>query len=343
MNILFFVDPSESHGIPLNAARGMVGKLPKMVAGLKQAGCKVDLLSGQHAASHMRAAASGVFDGIDRLFLLDGAAQDRMLSGPDGASALTAATPDPASIDRASAVLQAIGCTGPYDIVISPFTETAFLRALFPGARVLFFETGLVCHLPFQQFHVFDPFGTYRQGAYFSRLAEEDIDPGVEDYAPVLDRLTGVLRAFSRRFVEEAGGRRRLRGRFSRVVLLPLQVTDNPSFRGSVAFPSQFALLEHVLRRLPADLGLLVSEHPSYPQLTALQHEYLTQTYPNYIYYPRLQSLWSPSGVLLPVVDAVIGVSSTVLLQAHALGLRTFALGTGAFAALNRTRISTIS
>lgn len=336
MEILFFIDPSESHGIPLNAARGMIAKLPKMVAGLKAAGCKVDLLSGQRAARHMQDTSPGVFDGIDRVFLLDGANLDRMLSSPDGASALTMARPDPASVERASGVLQTIGCTGPYDIVISPFTETAFLQALFPKSRVLFFETGLVCHLPFAQFHVFDPFGTYRTGAYFARLRDADMDGDVEGYAPVLEQLTGVLRSFSRRFIEEAGGRRRLRGRFSRVVLLPLQVTDNPSFRGSVAFLSQFALLEHVLRRLPEDIGLLVSEHPSYPQITALQHEYLQQTYPNYIYYPRLQSLWSPSGVLLPIVDAVIGVSSTVLLQAHALGLRTFALGTGSFTALNQ-------
>jgi hypothetical protein len=335
MNILFFINPFETHGVPFNTARGMVAKLPPMVAALKAAGLQVQVLTSAAAAGAMAAQSSGVFSGVDRLHRLTDAQLFVITGGfPSlGREMLTSAAP--ACVAATREVLAGIDGLAMPDVVIVPFTETAFLKAVFPDAQVVFFETGLVCHLPFSQFHVFDPFGTFREGAYFSRIDVAKMGGEVDAYLPLLDRIGRGIRDFSRAYIDEAGGRRALRRGFSRVLMMPLQVTDSPSFAGVVRFPSQFALLEHVLACMPRDIGLLITEHPVFPQITAAQHDYLTETYSNYIYYPRLQRMWSLSAVVLPAVDAVIGVSSTVLLQAHAIGLRTFSIGHGPFAALN--------
>lgn len=315
----------------------MLEKLPRISAGLAEYGACVDVLTSAKAAGFMRRQNPDVFANIRTTHLLDDAALDRMTSGNVTLGNQILAQPelDPTQIANTRQILRDQACPDDYDIVLSPFTETIFLKAVFPKSRILFFETGLVCHLPFKQFHIFDPFGTFRSGAYFAQQIPPLIGEEVFEYQPVVDRIGAELRGFSRNFIKEAGGRSNLRRRFSRVVLLPLQVTDNPSFYGSAPFGSQFALLEYVLTKLPPDIGLLVSEHPSFPQITSIQHSYLGENYGNYIYARRLQALWSPSAVVLPAVDAVIGVSSTVLLQAHALGMRTFSLGRGSFTALN--------
>lgn len=337
MNILIFINPFETHGIPFNAARGMVDKLPNIVRAMTDSGFSADVLTSQPAARFMRQKSSAVFSGVDRVFELDTDGLATLAKGNPalGSQNFASLSVDSAWVSKVQEVLKRCGCLTHYDLVLCPFTETHAFKEVFPRSKVVFFETGLVCHLPFQQFHVFDPYGTFQSGAYFSKHKETDIGDEVEAYEPILNEVGSVIRSFSRKYLAEAGGRSALRRDFSRVALLPLQVSDSPSFQGAVPFKSQFAFLDFILSQIPSDVGLLVTEHPSFPQITATQHEYLSETYPSYIYSPRLQRLWSPSCVALPAVDAVISVSSTVLLQAHALGLRAFSVGDGAFSAMN--------
>lgn len=337
MKILFFVNPFETHGIPLNIAKGLVQKLPNMVSALSQKGAQVDLLTSINALTFFRDKNQNVINDFDTIFELNTDHINTICNGYPtlGADLVANPSPDSQTISSARRVLEEIGCSNSYDIVIVPFSETALIKELFPRSKTLFFETGVVCHLPFNQFHTFDPYGTFASGAYFSRLSENDIDENIEEYAPVLESLQKTMRAFSRKFVDEIGGRRALRRGFKKVVMVPLQISDNPSFSESVPFKSQFGFLEHVLQNTPAEIGVLVTEHPAYPQITAEQHNYLKTTYSNYIYFPKLQKLWSPSSIALPVIDAVVGVSSTVLFHAHALGIRTFSIGSSSFKALN--------
>lgn len=337
MKILFFVNPFETHGIPLNIAKGLKQKLPEMVSALAQKGAKVDLLTSSPAIALLSDKNEKLVNEINRIYELNTDHINRICKGYPtlGAELIASHSPSSETISATKKVLEELGCSDDYDVVIVPFSETTFIKELFPRAKTLFFETGVVCHLPFKQFHTFDPYGTFASGAYFSQLSENDIDEHIEEYAPVLEALQNNIRVFSRRFIDEIGGRRALRRGFKKVVMVPLQISDNPSFSESVPFKSQFNFLEHVLQNVPEEIGVLVTEHPAYPQITAEQHSYLKARYTNYIYFPKLQKLWSPSSIALPVVDAVIGVSSTVLFHAHAMGTRTFSIGRSSFSALN--------
>lgn len=342
MRVLFYVSPFDAHGIPLNYVHGALGKLSAMASGLKTYGARVEVLTSGYAAQVMRERDADVFRSCDRLWLMDeedvaglGPGSD---TGVGGADLFTAATPNAARLNRARAIMSRLGLTEDPDHVISMFAETGFLRELFPGSLVTFFETGLVSHLPFRQFHVLDPVGTYRDGAWFTNFSDAALLKSAEaltPYAPILDRIREGFGGFSDRFIGELGGHKAVRGGFRKVVLIPLQVMGNPSVDHTVPFSSPFQFLEYVLRRLPPDIGAVVSEHPMFPQITGKQHAYLQEVYENYLFSPQQQRIWSPSAILLPVVDAVIGISSTVLLQAHAMGIRTHSVGSSSFVHLN--------
>ena len=219
---------------------------------------------------------------------------------------------------------------------LSFFSETAFLKQIFKSAKVLFFETGLVCHQPFHQFHSFDPLGTIAKGSYVARgdhafLAEQKAT--LESYRPILKKIQQGIRAFSAQYYPSVSDLHGLRAKWKKIYL----AVGQPMARTSDAtlFPRSLDFVEHVLKSVPRDSAVLVTEHPSYPQITAVQHRYLQQTYPNYVFSPTLQSLYSASTICLPLVDAVVGISSTVLWHAHALEIKTFSFGTSCFTALN--------
>ena len=82
------------------------------------------------------------------------------------------------------------------------------------------------------------------------------------------------------------------------------------------SFESQFEFLQYVLSKVPEDIGVIVTSHPFYPQLTEGWVKYFSNKYPNFIFDIIFQKYWSASQFLLNDVDAVITVSSSVGLQA---------------------------
>ena len=110
-----------------------------------------------------------------------------------------------------------------------------------------------------------------------------------------------------------------MRKRHRRLCLLPLQFAGEPGFELNSPFRNQGEYLFHVLERLPADLGLLVIEHPTAHWIGDIiddeTREYVRGQYPQ-VTFVDWQRVESAGQYLIHHVDYVIGVSSSLGLQA---------------------------
>lgn len=107
-----------------------------------------------------------------------------------------------------------------------------------------------------------------------------------------------------------------LKRRYRKVVLLPLQYSRSIAFDLCCSFDSQLAFAEHVLAQTPHDIGVIVTAHKQYEDLTPDQVRYLKDKYPNYISNEEFKESVTQSQNLVPWVDGVVGVSTAVVMQA---------------------------
>jgi hypothetical protein len=112
-----------------------------------------------------------------------------------------------------------------------------------------------------------------------------------------------------------------LRSRFDRLCLLPLQVSNEFSFDGLVNYRTQFEYLYDVLAAAPKDVAVIVTEHPNGDPVlrrsgSCANIDMLRRTFPNIVFLDEFRQCQSPSQLLVPRVDGVWTVSSSVGYQA---------------------------
>ena len=112
-----------------------------------------------------------------------------------------------------------------------------------------------------------------------------------------------------------------LRKRFDRLCLLPLQVSNEFSFDGVVNYRTQFEYLYDVLAAAPKDVAVIVTEHPNGDPVlrrsgSCANIDMLRRTFPNIVFLDEFRQCQSPSQLLVPRVDGVWTVSSSVGYQA---------------------------
>jgi hypothetical protein len=112
-----------------------------------------------------------------------------------------------------------------------------------------------------------------------------------------------------------------LRSRFDRLCLLPLQVSNEFSFDGLVNYRTQFEYLYDVLAAAPKDVAVIVTEHPNGDPVLrrsgpCANIDMLRRTFPNIVFLDEFRQCQSPSQLLVPRVDGVWTVSSSVGYQA---------------------------
>ena len=202
------------------------------------------------------------------------------------------------------------------DLIINFFNFSPFLNDAFPDARILYVEAGLFSQLPYPKSWYFDAFGLGNDnfvGQFGDLLKQRPLSDSQKE---LLNTIRTEL-LYKRLVLQSPFKKTRLKyNHFRKTILLPLQVSNSPSFDCFCNFKSQFEFLQYVLEKVPEDIGVIVTSHPFYPQLTAAWVKYFSNKYPNFIFDISFQNYWSASQFLLNDVDAVITVSSSVGLQA---------------------------
>jgi hypothetical protein len=114
------------------------------------------------------------------------------------------------------------------------------------------------------------------------------------------------------------------RSRFDRLCLLPLQISNAFSFDAMVNYRTQFEYLYDFLAAAPKDVGVIVTEHPQGEPVLRRSGPFsnidtLGRTFPNTIFLDEFRRYQSPAQFLVPRVDGVWSVSSSVPIRPYCL------------------------
>lgn len=205
------------------------------------------------------------------------------------------------------------------DVIISFGIQTDFLNAQWPEALRLHCEAGAYAHNPFPYSISIDHLGMYKHsviGAHGARLRTIKTTPDALKLANMFrTRAAEALRATNPFDLSAA------RSKYRRLCLVPLQPSNHYAFDEQCGYRSQFEFLVDVLAATPADVGVIATEHlPWGPALKRGNFDdnldYLCERFPNFIFLEKFRSYYYPSQFIVPLVDGVFSVSSSIGIQA---------------------------
>jgi predicted HAD superfamily hydrolase len=214
------------------------------------------------------------------------------------------------------------------DVVLMHETHAPFLGAAFPNALLLHSMYGMTYRMPYPRLTLFDHQGLY-QNSLLATHAEIIRDLPLPDVERRL--LASVRNWFATQIVPHDPAWRFIepyQSRYDKLVLVPLQVDGYFAFSECSNYSSQLEFLEDVLRRAPNNWGIIVTEHSEYNSfIDEFNLNRLRRLYPNLIYSQDLGSIPYVSQALLPHVDCVVSVSSSVALQSMIFDCAVVAAG----------------
>lgn len=197
------------------------------------------------------------------------------------------------------------------DLIIS-LTPSPFLEKAWSCPNV-FFEVAWMSRPPYPKLQQWDlSKDHWRDGLIHRHFEEICKKTFTHHHELVLDFYRDSLRPL----FPEPSFLPELKRRYRKVVLLPLQYSRSIAFDICCEFESQLAFAEHVLSQTPQDIGVIVTAHKQYEDLTPDQIRYLKNKYPNYISNEEFKESVTQSQKLVPWVDGVVGVSTAVVMQA---------------------------
>ena len=205
------------------------------------------------------------------------------------------------------------------DIIIGFAGEANYLAKLWPTAFRLHIERGQFGRDPYPFCVYFDHVGTHSRSA-IGRIG------GLKLTYPITTdgrTLVATFRSQMAAAFDSLDPFRSydFRSHFDRLCLLPLQISNEFSFDGQVNYRTQFEYLYDVLAAAPKDVGVIVTEHPNGEPIlrrsgTVSNLDSLRGTFPNLIFLDEFRRYQSPAQFLVPRVDGVWSVSSSVGHQA---------------------------
>jgi HAD superfamily hydrolase (TIGR01549 family) len=316
MRVLIWNPPWSSLGDPLHYRNCLKSHLIPQANLLSSAGFAVEL-----ALPVLMASERSLIDPAIRIIGLPQTfAQELTGSTVDPSPALYA-NPEGEMTSRIGNGLRKI-LASKYDVILLWETPVPFLEELYPDALIIHQMPGAFSRPPYPHTVTFDPVGLYKQGCLFKSHNEvTSFAAGAEEerlansFAALVRSSISNLQPFDRQRI--CGGRR-----FSKLVLLPLQVSAHYAFRCDTGYETQMDFLLDVLSSERADTGVIVTQYRT-PRVAdmALNQDVsaaLVSAWPNLIYSDEVDRLPAVSQYLLQLVDSVITCSSSIGFQALA-------------------------
>lgn len=199
--------------------------------------------------------------------------------------------------------------------VVFTLTPVPYIKQAFPAALILHMEVSLFSRPPYPLSYQLDPCGVYFHSFLIrnkKQLQQYKIDSRqrqqLETFKKEVQRLFSETCPFKETMLGE-------KNKFDYLILLPLQLSGTYAFDALCEFRSQYDFLDHVLRNVPQNIGVVVTTHPEYDILERDTIRYLSSKYPHFIYHEEFKEYTTISQYLIAYVDAVVTVGSSVGLQ----------------------------
>lgn len=201
------------------------------------------------------------------------------------------------------------------DVVIT-FSAAPFLRLAYPDSAVLTHESGMFSRPPFPPTFFFDPSGPQRR-SLLRRQA------GALCNLPVDDRVRMLTARLRRRYLDEILIPRSpfthleqgLRERFDSLWVLPLQGVGAVPMDAGMPFRDQFDYVCWVLDAVGPRVGVILTQHPAAPYLSAERARYFALNHSNAIVLSEEAAVSSSTHFLLGHADGIINLVSNTGMQ----------------------------
>ncbi|WP_313569460.1 HAD family hydrolase [Comamonas terrigena] len=211
------------------------------------------------------------------------------------------------------------------DIIFVWEAPMYFLEKIFPGAKVIYQMPGFFSRAPFPEFVKFDV-GLLDKStdAAFTLNKLEHVDTAL-DKIRLLDRKFFQSLNLVEPLISD------FKHKFQGVLLLPLQIDHYFMVNYLLQRKSQFDIVLEILHKTPKNIGVLVTNYWSGKLRSSVLSEenvrYLRDKFENFIYIEKFDTIQSVSQQILPLIDGVYTISSSVGYQAAYWGKPVFSVG----------------
>lgn len=200
-----------------------------------------------------------------------------------------------------------------YDVIIA-FSPVPYLKLLYPNALILYYEYGMFSRNPYSPTYYLDPEGP---GGYsyisknYDRILKKPtfFKKEKQIFLEKIKKMNNFVLK-DNPFEEDM---KKIKKSFQYLILLPLQFNNYYLFDLLSEYKTQFEYLEDVLiKTLNQNIGIVVTQHPANLFLNEERIEYFQKNYPNFIFIQKQKIYSCVSQMIIPYVDAVITVSSSI-------------------------------
>jgi HAD superfamily hydrolase (TIGR01549 family) len=312
MNVLFYLEPAIELGNPEFRYATLRSSIVPQVTALRSAGANVHSIVSQVIAE--RALRDGHIAALGSLSTID------PLTWTEGENTLERSLRHQTKNykegehTRLGDLLKAgIPVEFEPDIIIVWESPMSFLGEVFPKARIIYQMPGFFSRSPFASLVAFD-----------TGLLGDSTSPTDQSVTPEDIEALDRLRDHEARFLSSVAPTQvpinDLKQRFRSVILLPLQIDGYFMIDSVLGRRSQFDVLVDIMNRIPANQALVVTNYWSGQTRSAVLTEYnisyLRSRFPNFAYFENFDKIPSVSQLLVPEMDGVITISSSLGYQA---------------------------
>ncbi|MFT5592342.1 MAG: HAD superfamily hydrolase (TIGR01549 family) [Oceanicoccus sp.] len=216
------------------------------------------------------------------------------------------------------------------DVIVCYESSCPYLKSLFPDSLILNSMLGMLSRAPYPEMGAYDPVGLYGK----SFLAENiDKLKSLRMTKEQSIRLES-FRSCYREFINDKNpiDRKSVRSGFEKCVLLPMQVSGYFAYDECLPkgwdVTNQIDLIKHVMPLIDENIGVYVTLHGAESDIETRESiEKLQAIYSNLLFDQDVQRVRWCSQWVLPHMDGVVSVSSSVGYQAALWNKPVFVVG----------------
>lgn len=312
MNILFFLEPSIELGNPEFRYATLRSSIVPQVAALRQSHARMHTVISEVIAD--RALRDGYIPTLGSISTIDPIAWTNGENTLERSLRHQRKKYKEGEISHISALIKS-GFPEDFDpdLIIVWESPMSCLNDIFPKARILYQMPGFFSRPPFSSLVSFD-IGLLEDSSSVSHSTDSTVAAG--GFAQLREQDLRFLRAVSptQKVIAE------LKSTFKKLILFPLQIDGYFMIDAVLDRRTQLDVLLDTLHKLPEDYGLIVTNYKSGQTQSAVlsSHniKYLRSRFKNFIYQEKFDKVPSVSQFLVPEMDGVVTISSSLGYQA---------------------------
>ncbi len=324
MNILFVLEPAIELGNPEFRFATLRSSLIHQIKALRSVGAETHLITGEAVAN--RAMREGYLQELHSVSSIDPFEWTQGENSFERALRHQSRNYKAGEINYLQKIISShLPNNFQPDVIFVWESPMYFLEKIFPSARIIYQIPGFFSRAPFPEFIKFDK-GLLNRAD--DAVCTADKQPSVDGD---LEQLRNVDKIFfhSLNLVEPLISE--FKQKFKGLVLLPLQIDHYFMVDYQLQRKSQFDIVLDLLKKSPSNIGVLITNYWSGNLRSAVLSEenvnYLREKFENFIYIEKFNSIQSVSQLLLPMVDGVYTISSSVGYQAAYWGKPVLSIG----------------